>query len=83
MKVSLLNLHCLNALTDDSEDISAIVADVRHSTHGDLTASDVATCLNDLITEGMVARSTDAAGNDWFALTTKGRRELEANWVDE
>jgi len=83
MKVSLLNLHCLNALTDDCEDISAIVVDVRHSTHGDVTASDVAICLNELTAEGMVARSADAAGNEWFALTTEGRRELEANWVDE
>jgi hypothetical protein len=83
MKVSLLNLHCLNALTDDCEDISAIVVDVRHSTHSDVTASDIAFCLNDLIAEGMVARLADAAGNEWFALTTKGRHELEANWVDE
>jgi hypothetical protein len=83
MKVSLLNLHCLNALTDDCEDISAIIVDVRHSTHGDITASDVATCLSELIAEGMAARSADAAGNEWFALTTKGRQDLEANWVDE
>lgn len=83
MRVSILNLHCLNALSDDREDLSSIVLDVRRSTHSDVTIEEVASCLNDLVTENMAARSTDAAGGEWFELTAKGRQELDASWVDD
>jgi DNA-binding PadR family transcriptional regulator len=83
VKVSILNLHCLNALSDDREDLSSIVADVRRSTHSDVTPQDVATCLNDLVAEEMASRTADAAGVEWYELTPQGRRELDAHWVDE
>ncbi|MFM7033681.1 MAG: hypothetical protein ACKOYJ_00595 [Planctomycetia bacterium] len=83
MKVSLLTLHCLNAMADDRENVAAIVADVRASAHGDVSAADISACMNELLAEGVVSRSTDQSGTDWFQLTPKGRQELEANWVDE
>ncbi len=83
MKVSILNLHCLNALSDDREDVSSIVADVRRSTHSDVTIQEITCCLNDLVAEDMASRTTDAAGVEWYELTPRGRRELDAHWVDD
>jgi DNA-binding PadR family transcriptional regulator len=83
MKVSLLNLHCLNALCDDRETVSSILSDVRHSTHGDISIGEISGCLEELAAEGMVSRVADAAGTEWFELTAKGRQELDANWVDD
>lgn len=83
MKVSILNLHCLNALSDDREDISSIVADVRRSTHSNVTLDDIKACLNDLVAEEMASRMADQAGVEWYELTPRGRQELDAHWVDE
>ncbi|MFM8435851.1 MAG: hypothetical protein ACKOBP_11025 [Planctomycetia bacterium] len=83
MKVSLLNLHCLNALCDDRENISSILSDVRHSTHGDISMHDISGCMEELAAEGLVSRTADAAGTQWFQLTAKGRQELDVNWVEE
>lgn len=83
MRVSILNLHCLNALSDDREDLSSIVSDVRRSTHSDVTIHEVASCLNDLVADNMAVQSTDAAGVEWFELTAKGRQELDSSWVEE
>lgn len=83
MKVSILDLHCLNCLTDDCENVSSIVGGVRAATHSDVNIQEVTACLDDLLTEGLVSRSTDDSGNDWFQLTARGRKELDAHWVDE
>jgi DNA-binding PadR family transcriptional regulator len=83
MKVSLLNLHCLNALCDDRENVSSILYDVRHSTHGDISIDEVSGCLEELTAEGMVSRAADEAGTEWFELTSKGRQELDSAWVDD
>ena len=83
MKVSILNLHCLNSLSDDQENIAAIVSDVRLATYGDVTVSEVTACLNELISEGLVSQSADASGTHWYQLTKRGREELDANWVAE
>lgn len=83
MKVSLLNLHCLNALCDDRETVSSILSDVRHSTHGDISIDEISGCLEELTAEGMVSRAADEAGTEWFELTAKGRQELDAQWVDD
>jgi hypothetical protein len=98
MKVSILDLHCLNAVCDDYEQLDEIVADVRRSSHGNVVEQEVAACLMDLARDGLVAffrfdSSTgtyipqfdppaDLAGV-WVTLTEAGRRELNANWVDD
>ncbi|NDC54160.1 MAG: hypothetical protein EBZ74_07650 [Planctomycetia bacterium] len=83
MKVSILNLHCLNALCDDRESVPGIVADVRLSTHGNITVDDVAACMHELASEGLVVGTVDASGVEWFQLTEKGRHELDTNWVTD
>jgi len=45
MKVSLLDLHCLNAVADDLETVTSVLDDVRRSSHARVDAADVATCL--------------------------------------
>ena len=82
MKVSILFLHCLNCLSDDRESVTGILADVRSATHSDVTPEEIAACLEDLVAEGLVSRSIDGSGTDWFELTAKGKQELDANWVD-
>lgn len=83
MKVSILNLHCLNAVCDDDEDVASILGDVRQSTHGNVGAEEIVGCLGELEREGMVSRVQDVSGTDWFRITPKGREELDANWVEE
>ena len=98
MKVSILDIHCLNAVCDDYEQLQEIVADVRRSSHGNVADQEVAACLMDLARDGLVAffrlnastgtyipqfnLPTDLAGV-WITLTEAGRRELNANWVDD
>jgi hypothetical protein len=98
MKVSILDLHCLNAVCDDFETLPDIAADVRKSSHGNVSDQDVAACLIDLARDGFVAlyaydptsgsyvpRSAappDLAGT-WIAATAAGRRELDTHWVED
>lgn len=98
MKVSILDLHCLNALADDYETIASIVDDVRRSSPGNVDADNVATCMTDLVREGLVdayrldpATSTyvrivalpDRLDDAWFRINDRGRQQLDASWVDE
>jgi hypothetical protein len=55
MTVSILDLHCLNAVCDDYEDVESITAEVRKSSHGNVSDIDVADCLSELAAAGMVA----------------------------
>ena len=53
------------------------------STHGDISIDKISGCMEALAAEEMVSRVADEAGTEWFELTAKGRRELDARWVDE
>jgi hypothetical protein len=98
MKVSILDLHCLNAVVDDYETIASIVDDVRRSSHGNIDAGDIATCIADLVREGMVdvyrfeskkgtyarmACMPDHLDAAWFRITEGGRKQLDDHWVDD
>jgi hypothetical protein len=98
MKVSLLDLHCLNAVADDLETVTSVLDDVRRSSHGRVDAADVAACLAELVRDGMaeacvfdpaaaayVPAASLAQDCDrlWFRITDRGRRHLDANWVDD
>lgn len=98
MKVSLLDLHCLNAVADDLETAASILDDVRRSSHGNVDSAHVAACLAELVRDGLAeayvfdqataayvpATSTlqDVDGI-WFRITDQGRQHLDANWVDD
>lgn len=98
MKVSILDLHCLNAIADDHETVASVLDDVRRSSHGNVDANDITACLVELVRDGMaeasrfdpltaqytpvVSMSSDL-GDLWFRITDRGRQELDANWVEE
>ena len=54
MTVSILDLHCLNAVCDDYENVESITAEVRRSSHGNVGDTEVADCLSELAAAGLV-----------------------------
>lgn len=97
MTLTLLDLHCLNALCDDYENIASTMADVRRSAHGNVTEAEIRECLQELKSNGWASayefnsikgeyiEISDLSGdwsNFWFLITDQGRRELDQNWVD-
>lgn len=102
MTVSILNLHCLNAVCDDYESLPAILEEVRSSSHGNVSLGEAAESMTELVRDGLVDafdfdRTTGryvrtavnnvpvekkALAETWFRITSKGRGELDANWVD-
>ena len=98
MKVSLLDLHCLNAVADDLETAASILDDVRRSSHGRVDSADVAACLAELVRDGLaeacvfdqataayspVTGALQDFDSLWFRITDRGRQHLDANWVDD
>jgi len=98
MTVSILDLHCLNAVTDDHESVASILEEVRRTSHGNVAWSEVVASLEEMAAAGLLAAysfdprgsrfvSVDSTGKDggslWFRITQAGLAELEANWVDE
>jgi hypothetical protein len=95
--VSILDLHCLNAVCDDYESLDSICEEVRRSSHGNVNRDEVADAILELSRDGLVEAFefdtraelyiavrgviADVAAK-WFLITTKGRAELDANWVD-
>lgn len=97
MTVSILDLHCLNAVTDDHESLPAILDEVRRTSHGNVSRQDVVASLEEMAAGGLVAAyaldrdhsrfvAVDPSALDasslWFRITPAGLAELEANWVD-
>lgn len=101
MTVSILDLHCLNAVCDDYENIESITAEVRRSSHSNVTADEVAECLAEMAAARLIdvfrfdsqsgryeqlspaTRAADGIQESWFLISQKGRRELDANWVED
>jgi hypothetical protein len=98
MTVSILDLHCLNAVTDDQESLASILEEVRRSSHGNVSWQEVVASLEEMAAAGFVTAWSlgprgsdfmvvDPVGKDasslWFRITPAGLSELEANWVDE
>ena len=54
MTVSILDLHCLNAVCDDYEDVESITAEVRKSSHGNVGDAEIAECLSELAAAGLI-----------------------------
>lgn len=54
MTVSILDLHCLNAVCDDYENIESITAEVRRSSHGNVSSREVAECLAEMAAAQLV-----------------------------
>ncbi len=97
MTVSILDLHCLNAVTDDYEDVASIIDEVRRTSHGNVSRGEVVAALVEMHAEGLVAAYgfepqgsrfviADSVGEladeMWFRIAPVGQRELEVNWVD-
>jgi len=97
MTVSILDLHCLNAVTDDHENLPAILEEVRRTSHGNVSRQEVVASLEEMAAGGLVAAytldpdrsrfvavepSAQDASSLWFRITPAGLAELEVNWVD-
>ncbi len=54
MTVSILNLHCLNAVCDDYESLTAILEEVRRSSHGNVSLEEIADSMAELVRDGLV-----------------------------
>jgi len=54
MTVSIMDLHCLNAVCDDYENVESITSEVRRSSHGNVGDTEVADCLSELAAAGLV-----------------------------
>ena len=53
MTVSILDLHCLNAVCDDHETVESITAEVRRSSHGNVH-DEAGECLAEIAAAGLV-----------------------------
>lgn len=97
MTISILGLHCLNAVSDDYEPAASILEDVRAASHCDITPSEVMATINKMLAEGLIAAftrdpktaafiladaTTDRSSTILYRITTAGRKELAANGVD-
>jgi hypothetical protein len=92
------DLHCLNALCDDYENLDAITSEVRKATHGAISKGEVAECLRHLVNNGLVTAFEfdgqhskyipvttleNELSENWFLISEKGGTELDQNWVDD
>lgn len=97
MTVSIFELHCLNAICEDYENVITVRDDVQNSTHRKVTDDEVGQCMIGLAAKGLidVFRLDPATAiflpldeefsdwcDKWFFITSKGRVELDENWVD-
>lgn len=97
MTISILLLHCLNAVSDDYEPAASILEDVRAASHCDITLGEVVATLDEMSAEGLIAAftlnpktaafiladvTTDRSSTILYRFTTAGRKELAANGVD-
>ncbi len=51
MTISMLGLHCLNAVVDDYESAASILNDVRAASHRDITPGEVMATINEMLAE--------------------------------
>ena len=55
VKMSILDLHCLNAVTDDHESATSILEEVRRTSHGNVCWSEVVASLAEMTAAGLLA----------------------------
>lgn len=95
--MTLLAMHCLNALCDDYENVASIIPDVRRATHFAVLEEDIEESIRQLVSDGLAtvfAFDAEASkyvptdinaelSKNWFFITDKGRTELDRHWVDD
>ncbi len=83
MTVSILDLHCLNAVCDDYETVESITAEVRRSSHGNVRDDEVAECLAEMLAAGLVNVFRFDAGSGRYEPLPLGmptRDALQKSW---
>jgi hypothetical protein len=83
MTVSILDLHCLNAVCDDYENVESITAEVRRSSHGNVKADEVAECLAEMAAARLinVFRFDSRSGRyEPLSPTTLTADGIQASW---
>lgn len=96
MTLTLLDLHCLNAMCDDYENITSVMTSVRRDTHGNVNQMEIRECLVKLKSNGWATayefnplsgkfvEANDLSGDWsslWFLIADQGRKKLDENWV--
>jgi hypothetical protein len=96
--IGVLDLHCLNAVCDDYENIDSVLADVRQATSSDTNRERIKECFSRLVAQGLVStydydtskgkyvelsKPPSIGDNNWFFITAKGRNALDKEWPDE
>jgi hypothetical protein len=90
--VSMLSLHCLNAVCDDYEDLSSVLEDVRRSSHGNVSFEEIADSVSELVRDGLVESfEFDVSTGRYVRGSVKKtspkepgfslRRKVAANWT--
>jgi len=97
MKLTILDVYCLNALCDDYENITTIMADVSRAANTGVPFDEIERCLRRLEIEELVTAfeydiqktkyipSSHFEGKikeKWYFITEKGRQELDSNWIE-
>ena len=85
MTVSILNLHCLNAVCDDYEGLPTILEEVRRSSHGNVSLEEIAESMSELVRDGFVeAFQFDRSTGHYVRLAvnnvTSGKSREEGMW---
>jgi hypothetical protein len=95
MQLNKVELHCLNSLTDDYENVSSIEPDITRALKRDIRSKELENCLTGLIQRGLVevydfdpVKSQYIASalrpgdirKQWFFVSEVGREQLDRNW---
>jgi len=97
MKITAIDLHCLNSICDDYENLPLIINEVKQAIRRDITDKAIESSLFKLVQCGFVAVYDFDSGKSsfrpssidpihwpskWFLITPLGREALEKNWDD-
>ena len=93
MKLTDLEIHCLNCLCDDYENLHAIIGQLKADTGREYSKREVLTCLERLTNNGLVTKFSFNVKSSkyledeqadvetsWFLISSFGRKQLDTNW---
>jgi hypothetical protein len=93
-----LELHCLNAVTDDFENIESIERQVKRDINQEVARQDITTVIEGLCRRGLITAHRYDIGRRqfiaehfsfhnnvedfWFYINPEGRAVLESEWTE-
>ena len=79
MTVSILDLHCLSAVTDDQEGVASMLEEVRRTSHGNACWSEVVAALDEMAAAGLLAASSFEPGGSRFVPAVRSAIDSHMN----